>query len=234
MVFIENRLLYGKQGPACRRRPHRPDRAGASCVAAGRDVTIVSLSRMVHESLAGRRRARRERHRGRGDRPAHRRAARLADGAGVSADAPDACSSRTRRSRTSASAPRSRLVSADEAFWSLDAPVRRVGAPFTPAPYAPLTGARVGAEQHGASSRRPAGSPPNEAAGSGNMARLRNRTAIGKVLQRGSWRKHEDPPDVARRLHRRPDHGQLADARASGTGCSWRRPWSPRRRAGAA
>ncbi|HVW33956.1 MAG TPA: transketolase C-terminal domain-containing protein, partial [Acidimicrobiia bacterium] len=28
-------------------------------------------------------------------------------------------------------------VVADEAFWALDAPVRRVGAPFLPAPYAP-------------------------------------------------------------------------------------------------
>ena len=26
---------------------------------------------------------------------------------------------------------------ADSSFWSLDAPVRRVGAPYTPAPYAP-------------------------------------------------------------------------------------------------
>lgn len=28
-------------------------------------------------------------------------------------------------------------LAVDEGFWSLDAPVVRVGAPFTPAPYAP-------------------------------------------------------------------------------------------------
>ena len=46
-------------------------------------------------------------------------------------------SSRTRRSRTAASAPRSPPRSQEAAFDDLDAPIERVGAPFAPIPLSP-------------------------------------------------------------------------------------------------
>src|SRR5208283_4790080 len=51
VVFIENRLLYGMKGP----QPpadHRVPIGRAAVVRAGTDLTVVSVSRMVHECLA--------------------------------------------------------------------------------------------------------------------------------------------------------------------------------------
>ena len=51
VVFIENRLLYGMKGP----KPppdHRLPIGKAAVVRSGRHVTVVSVSRMVHECLA--------------------------------------------------------------------------------------------------------------------------------------------------------------------------------------
>jgi 2-oxoisovalerate dehydrogenase E1 component len=135
VVFIENRLLYGMKGPQPRDGHVLP--IGVSkVVRQGTDVTIVSVSRMVHEAVA---------------------AAEQLDAEGISAEVIDL--------RTVAPldmAPilesvhkTSRLLIAHEAvipfgigaeiaatvarhgFWDLDAPIQRIGAAATPSPYAP-------------------------------------------------------------------------------------------------
>ena len=135
VVFIENRLLYGMKGP----QPpddHIVPIGKSAVVRAGTDITVVSVSRMVHEAVA---------------------AADDLAGEGVSVEVIDL--------RTVAPldmAPilesvekTSRLLIAHEAvvpfgigaeiaatvardgFWNLDAPIERVGAAATPPPYAP-------------------------------------------------------------------------------------------------
>ena len=135
VVFIENRLLYGTKGPQPPSDYILP--IGTSAVVrSGSDITVVSVSRMVHEALAA--------------------AERVADD-GISVEVIDL--------RTVAPldmAPilesvckTSRLLIAHEAvvpfgigaeiaatvgreaFWDLDAPIERVGAMATPPPYAP-------------------------------------------------------------------------------------------------
>jgi 2-oxoisovalerate dehydrogenase E1 component len=135
VVFIENRLLYGMKGPQPPEDYILP--IGKSAVVrTGTDVTVVSVSRMVHEALA---------------------AAEIVAAEGVSVEVIDL--------RTVAPldmAPilesvhkTSRLLIAHEAvvpfgigaeiaatvareaFWDLDAPIVRVGAAPTPPPYAP-------------------------------------------------------------------------------------------------
>src|SRR5436190_4113247 len=135
VVFIENRLLYGMKGPQPPADHVLP--IGTSAVVhPGTDVTVVSVSRMVHEAVA---------------------AAERLDGEGISVEVIDL--------RTVAPldmAPildsvhrTSRLVIAHEAvvpfgigaeiaatvaregFWDLDAPIERLGAAATPPPYAP-------------------------------------------------------------------------------------------------
>ncbi|HYH48578.1 MAG TPA: pyruvate dehydrogenase complex E1 component subunit beta [Acidimicrobiia bacterium] len=135
VVFIENRLLYEKKGlmpPA----DHLVPIGKARIARPGRDVTVVSWSRMVHDCLAA------------ADTVA-------ADGIDVEVidlrtisplDRTAVLESVTRTGRLliaheavtdfGAGAELAAVV-ADEAFWALDAPVRRVGAPFLPAPYAP-------------------------------------------------------------------------------------------------
>jgi 2-oxoisovalerate dehydrogenase E1 component len=135
VVFIENRLLYGMKGP----QPpagHILPIGRSAVVRRGSDLTVVSVSRMVHEALAA--------------------AERLA-AEGISVEVIDL--------RTVAPldmAPildsvhkTSRLLIAHEAvlpfgigaeiaatvaregFWDLDAPIERIGAAPTPPPYAP-------------------------------------------------------------------------------------------------
>jgi 2-oxoisovalerate dehydrogenase E1 component len=135
VVFIENRLLYGMKGP----QPpadHIVPIGRSAVVRSGTDVTVVSVSRMVHEAIA---------------------AADELAGEGISVEVVDL--------RTVApldvgpileSVHRtSRLLIAHEAvvpfgigaeiaatvaregFWDLDAPIQRVGAEPTPPPYAP-------------------------------------------------------------------------------------------------
>jgi 2-oxoisovalerate dehydrogenase E1 component len=135
VVFIENRLLYGLKGPQPPADFLVP--IGVSrVVRAGTDVTVVSVSRMVHEAVA---------------------AAESVAGDGISAEVIDL--------RTVAPldmgpvldsvAKTSRLLIAHEAvvpfgigaeiaatvsreaFWDLDAPIERIGAAPTPPPYAP-------------------------------------------------------------------------------------------------
>jgi 2-oxoisovalerate dehydrogenase E1 component len=134
-VFVENRLQYGMKGP----RPH-PDHlvplGRAKVVREGRDVTVVSWSRMLSMALA---------------------AADTLDEEGISAEVVDL---RTISPLDRATILRSlekthRLViaheavmdfgvgaeiaalAANEGFWFLDAPVARVAPPAMPSPYAP-------------------------------------------------------------------------------------------------
>ncbi len=135
VVFIENRLLYGMKGPQPPSDYILP--IGTSVVVRpGTDITVVSVSRMVHEAVA---------------------AAELLAGEGISVEVIDL--------RTVAPIDMgpvldsvhktSRLLIAHEAvvpfgigaeiaatvaregFWDLDAPIQRVGAAATPPPYSP-------------------------------------------------------------------------------------------------
>ena len=136
VVFIENRLLYGMKGP----QPpsdHVVPIGKSAVVRSGSHVTVVSVSRMVHEAIAA--------------------AERLED-EGISVEVIDL--------RTVAPLDTlpilhsvhktSRLLIAHEAvvpfgigaeiaatvaregFWDLDAPIERIGATATPPPYAPV------------------------------------------------------------------------------------------------
>jgi 2-oxoisovalerate dehydrogenase E1 component len=135
VVFIEHRLLYGMKGP----RPtedHLVPIGRAAVVRPGDDVTVVSVSRMVHEAHA---------------------AAELVADDGLSVEVIDLRTVAPLDTTTilESVARTSRLVIAheavvpfgigaeiaatvaSEAFWDLDAPIERVGAAATPPPYAP-------------------------------------------------------------------------------------------------
>ncbi|HEU5082985.1 MAG TPA: dehydrogenase E1 component subunit alpha/beta [Acidimicrobiales bacterium] len=135
VVFIENRLLYGMKGP----QPpadHLVPIGRSSVVREGSDVTVVSVSRMVHEALA---------------------AAEALAAEGVSVEVVDlrtvapldldpvlASVAKTSRLLIAHEAVVPFGIGAEiaarvarEAFWDLDAPIERVGAAFTPPPYAP-------------------------------------------------------------------------------------------------
>ena len=135
VIFIENRLLYGMKGPQPPAE-HLVPIGRCAVVRPGTDVTVVSVSRMVHEALAA--------------------AEQLAD-EGVSAEVIDLRTVAPLDTATILSSVHktSRLLIAHEAvvpfgigaeiaatvasegFWDLDAPVQRVGAVATPPPYAP-------------------------------------------------------------------------------------------------
>ncbi|HUO48147.1 MAG TPA: dehydrogenase E1 component subunit alpha/beta [Acidimicrobiales bacterium] len=135
VVFIENRLLYGMKGP----QPpadHVLPLGSAAVVRPGTDLTVMSVSRMVHEALA---------------------AAEALAGEGIDAEVIDLRTVAPLDTATilASVAKTSRLlvaheavvpfgigaeiaaVVAREAFWDLDAPIERVGALATPPPYAP-------------------------------------------------------------------------------------------------
>jgi 2-oxoisovalerate dehydrogenase E1 component len=135
VVFIENRLLYGLKGPQPS-EDHVVPIGAAAVVRPGTDVTVVSWSRMVHECLAA--------------------AAALA-GEGISVEVVDLRTvspldidtvldsvHRTGRVLIAHEAvvpfgvgAEIAAVVAREGFWDLDAPVERVGAAWSPPPYAP-------------------------------------------------------------------------------------------------
>jgi 2-oxoisovalerate dehydrogenase E1 component len=135
VVFIENRLLYGMKGP----RPaadHILPIGRAAIVRPGSDLTVVSVSRMVHDAVA---------------------AAELVATEGISVEVIDLRTVAPLDTTTilESVARTSRLLIAHEAvvpfgigaeiaatvahegFWNLDAPIERVGAAATPPPYAP-------------------------------------------------------------------------------------------------
>jgi 2-oxoisovalerate dehydrogenase E1 component len=135
VVFIENRLLYGMKGP----QPppeHVVPIGRAAVVREGTDVTVVSVSRMVHDAVAAAEQL-------------------MADGVSV-----EVIDLRTVAPLDVAPILESvhktnRLLIAHEAvvpfgigaeiaatvardgFWDLDAPIERIGAAPTPPPYAP-------------------------------------------------------------------------------------------------
>ena len=135
VVFIENRLLYGMKGP----KPppdHRLPIGKAAVVRSGRHVTVVSVSRMVHECLAA--------------------ADALAE-EGIELEVIDLRTVAPLDTGTILDSVRrtARLLVAHEAvvpfgigaeiaaavaaeaFWHLDAPIVRLGAATSPTPYAP-------------------------------------------------------------------------------------------------
>jgi 2-oxoisovalerate dehydrogenase E1 component len=135
VVFIENRLLYGAKGPRPRQGDLVPLRR-AVVRRPGTDVTVVTWSRMTFDALDA--------------------AAELADdGIDVEVVELRTVSPFDEQTVLASAVKTGRVVVAheavgsgglgaeiaariaDEAFWSLDAPVRRVAAPFTPVPYNP-------------------------------------------------------------------------------------------------
>lgn len=135
VIFIENRLLYGRKGP----RPpadHLVPIGRSHMVRTGTDATVVSVSRMVHEALA---------------------AADSVAEEGISVEVIDLRTvapldmvpilesvHKTGRLLIAHEAvvpfgigAEIAAVVARDAFWDLDAPIERIGAAATPAPYAP-------------------------------------------------------------------------------------------------
>lgn len=135
IVFIENRQLYGHKGP----RPGKDFRVPigkARIVRPGTNVTVVAVSRMVHEAVA---------------------AADELQFEGISVEVIDLRTvtpldrqtildsvSRTGRLVLAHEAACSfgigaevSAVVAEEGFWMLDAPIVRVATPGTPSPYSP-------------------------------------------------------------------------------------------------
>lgn len=135
VVVIEHRLLYEKTGPGFA-ADHLVPIGKAAVLAEGTHVTVVAVSRMAREALA----------------VAEKLAAE-----GISVEVVDLRTVAPIDWETvlGSLAKTNKLVIAheavsdfgigaeiaaravDEGFWTLDAPVLRVGAPFTPAPYAP-------------------------------------------------------------------------------------------------
>jgi 2-oxoisovalerate dehydrogenase E1 component len=135
VVFIENRQMYGMKGP----KPpadYLIPLGKAKVVREGTDVTVVSVSRMVHEALA---------------------AAQSLAQRGISAEVIDlrTVAPLDKETILASLAKTNRLLIAHEAvtdfgigaeiaalaayegFWTLDAPVMRLAPPPTPSPYAP-------------------------------------------------------------------------------------------------
>jgi 2-oxoisovalerate dehydrogenase E1 component len=135
VVFIENRQMYGMKGP----KPpadYLIPLGKAKVVREGTDLTIVSVSRMVHEALA---------------------AAEALAPRGISAEVIDlrTVAPLDKQTILASLSKTNRLLIAHEGvtdfgigaeiaalavydgFWTLDAPVMRVAPPPTPSPYAP-------------------------------------------------------------------------------------------------
>jgi 2-oxoisovalerate dehydrogenase E1 component len=136
VVFIENRLLYEMKSPLPP-SDYRVPIGQARIVRPGTDVTIVSWSRMVFDALE---------------------AAQAVRADGIDAEVIDLRTivpldrdtvlrslRRTNRLVIAHEAvvdfgvgAELAALAAHEGFWSLDAPVARVGAAYSPAPYAPV------------------------------------------------------------------------------------------------
>lgn len=135
VVVIENRALYGKREPRCP-ADHLVPIGKAAVRRSGRDLTIVSYSRMALDAM---------------------KAAELLASEGVEAEVIDlrtvapvdwptvfASVERTGRLLIAHEAVADFGVGAEiaarvasDGFWNLDAPIVRVGAPASPAPYSP-------------------------------------------------------------------------------------------------
>ena len=75
VIFLEHRELLNVKGPVPT-GDYEIEFGQAAVVREGRDVTVVALALMVHQTSESLRAARRRRHLGRADRPADRRPAR--------------------------------------------------------------------------------------------------------------------------------------------------------------
>jgi 2-oxoisovalerate dehydrogenase E1 component len=135
VIFIENRLLYERKAPMPA-PDHRVPLGAARITRPGTDLTIVAWSRMAHLAL---------------------NAAGALAAEGVDAEVVDlrTITPLDRRTVLESLGRTNRLLivheavtefgvgaelaalAVNEGFWSLDAPVLRVGAPAAPAPYAP-------------------------------------------------------------------------------------------------
>jgi 2-oxoisovalerate dehydrogenase E1 component len=133
VIFIEHRLIYGRKGPRPR-SGHLVPIGKAAVRRAGRDVTVVAWSRMVHEAME---------------------AATTLAGEGIDLEVIDlrtvspidyeaVSQSVARTGRllivheaviTSAVGAELAAWAAETLFWHLDAPVVRVAPPFSPVPY---------------------------------------------------------------------------------------------------
>jgi 2-oxoisovalerate dehydrogenase E1 component len=135
VVFIENRLLYGMTGP----QPpadHVVAIGVSSVVRPGTDVTVVSVSRMVHEAVAAAERVAED---GFSVEVIDLRTVAPLDMAPV---LESVCKTSRLLIAHEAVIPfgigaEIAATVAREAFWDLDAPIGRVGAAPTPPPYAP-------------------------------------------------------------------------------------------------
>jgi 2-oxoisovalerate dehydrogenase E1 component len=136
VIFVENRQLYGMTGPAPATSDHIVPIGRARVARPGADVTVVAASRMVHDALAA--------------------AEQLATES-IDIEVIDLRSivpldraailesvAKTGRLLVAHEAVRDfgigaeiAALVAEEGFWDLDAPIKRLGGPFTPVPYAP-------------------------------------------------------------------------------------------------
>jgi len=135
VVFIENRQLYGMKGPKPPADYLLP-LGKAKVVREGTDLTIVSVSRMVHEAVAA------------ADALAPRRISAevidLRTVAPLDKDTILASLAKTNRLLIAHEGVTDFGIGAEiaalavyQGFWTLDAPVMRVAPPPTPSPYAP-------------------------------------------------------------------------------------------------
>jgi 2-oxoisovalerate dehydrogenase E1 component len=135
VIFIEHRLLYGLKGP----KPpadHRVPFGRARIIREGRDATIVSYSRMVHEALAAAHEPSRE--------GVDTEVIDLRTVTPIDCEAVYESVEKTSRLVIAHEAVMGHGVGAEIAaavayqrFWSLNAPIKRVGARPTPTPYSP-------------------------------------------------------------------------------------------------
>jgi 2-oxoisovalerate dehydrogenase E1 component len=135
VVFIEHRLLYGTKGPRPP-RDHVLPLGKAAVVRPGRDVTVVAASKMVYDALAAAEIL--------ADQEIEVEVIDLRTVCPLDLDTILESVARTNRLLVAHEAVRDFGIGAEiasaigeEGFWNLDAPISRVGAPFTPAPYAP-------------------------------------------------------------------------------------------------
>ena len=135
VIFIEHRQLYGMKGP----KPpvdHYVPLGRARVLRPGDAVTVVSYSRMVNEAMAAADEL--------SERGIEAEVIDLRTVAPIDFDVIHRSVQKTARLVVAHEAVMQHGVGAEiaatvasEAFWNLDAPIKRVGAAFTPTPYSP-------------------------------------------------------------------------------------------------
>ena len=135
VVFIENRLLYGMKGP----KPpadHLVPIGSANVVRGGGDVTVISWSKVVHDVLSVADEL--------DDQGIHTEVIDLRTISPIDWETVRTSAAKTGRVLIVSESVTTHGVGAEiaadlasSAFWSLDAPIQRLGGPFTPVPYSP-------------------------------------------------------------------------------------------------